>query len=94
MIVDIPAQFNAARFFVDRHVEEGRGSEVAFHYEDTTLTYGGLQELVNRAGNALLDLGCPARAARPLPAARLARVPRHVLGRDQDRRRSHSRSTR
>src|SRR5580765_2475766 len=57
MIVDTPAQFNAARFFVDRHVEEGRGSAPAFHYEDTTLTYGGLQELVNRAGNALLDLG-------------------------------------
>ena len=57
MILDIPAQFNVARFFVDRHVEEGRGSKMAFHYEDTSLTYGALQELVNRAGNALLDLG-------------------------------------
>src|SRR6266436_6264501 len=56
-IPEIPAQFNAARFFVDRHVEEGRGDKVAFFYEDTSLTYNGLQELVNRAGNALLDLG-------------------------------------
>jgi len=56
-IPEIPPQFNAARFFVDRHVEEGRGGRVAFHYEDSSLTYAGLQELVNRTGNALLDLG-------------------------------------
>ena len=56
-IPEIPPQFNAARFFVDRHVEEGRGSRVAFHYEDRSLTYAGLQELVNRTGNALLELG-------------------------------------
>jgi benzoate-CoA ligase len=56
-MIDIPARFNVARFFVDRHVEEGRGSRTAFHYEDTAITYGGLQELVNRTGNALLDLG-------------------------------------
>ena len=56
-IPEIPAQFNAARFFVDRHVEEGRGNRVAFHYEDRTLTYAGLQELVNRTGSALLELG-------------------------------------
>jgi benzoate-CoA ligase family protein len=56
-MIQIPARFNAARFFVDRHVEEGRGGKVAFFYEDTALTYAALQELVNRTGNALLDLG-------------------------------------
>jgi benzoate-CoA ligase family protein len=56
-MTEIPAQFNAARFFVDRHVEEGRGGTVAFHYEDSSLTYAALQELVNRTGNALVDLG-------------------------------------
>src|SRR5262245_46846075 len=56
-MTEIPAQFNAARFFVDRPVAEGRGGKVAFFYEDTALTYGQLQELVNRTGNALLDLG-------------------------------------
>ncbi len=56
-MIQVPAQFNAARFFVDRHVEEGRGGKVAFFYEDTSLTYAGLQELVNRTGNALLELG-------------------------------------
>ena len=53
----VPDRFNAASFFVDRHVAEGRGGRVAFHYEETTLTYGALQELVNRTGNALLELG-------------------------------------
>jgi benzoate-CoA ligase family protein len=57
LVTDIPAQFNAARFFVDRHIEEGRGRRIAFHCEDTSLTYAQLQELVNRTGNALLDLG-------------------------------------
>jgi benzoate-CoA ligase family protein len=56
-MIQVPARFNAARFFVDRHVEEGRGAKVAFFYEETALTYVALQELVNRTGNALLDLG-------------------------------------
>jgi benzoate-CoA ligase family protein len=55
--IDIPREFNAAAFFVDRHVEEGRGGRPAFFYEDSTLTYAGLQELVNRTGNALRELG-------------------------------------
>jgi benzoate-CoA ligase family protein len=53
----IPDRFNAASFFVDRHVAEGRGGKVAFFHEDGELTYAGLQEMVNRAGNALRDLG-------------------------------------
>jgi benzoate-CoA ligase family protein len=56
-VFDVPARFNAARFFVDRHVEEGRGGKIAFHHDGVALTYGQLQELVNRTGNALLDLG-------------------------------------
>jgi benzoate-CoA ligase len=53
----VPARFNAATFFIDRHVTEGRGEKVAFFHEGGALTYGALQELVNRAGNALLDMG-------------------------------------
>jgi benzoate-CoA ligase len=56
-MTDVPVEFNAARFFVDRHLEEGRGGKVAFFYKDTALTYAGLAELVNRTGNALRDLG-------------------------------------
>ena len=54
---EIPARFNAATFFVDRHVAEGRGSKVAFFHDAGSLTYAGLEELVNRTGNALLELG-------------------------------------
>src|SRR3981189_3184088 len=54
---EVPDRFNAATFFVDRHIAEGRGGVVAFFHEEGELTYAGLQELVNRAGNALRGLG-------------------------------------
>jgi benzoate-CoA ligase family protein len=53
----VPDRFNASTFFVDRHVAEGRGNKVAFIHDEGELTYAGLQELVNRAGNALGGLG-------------------------------------
>src|SRR5262249_52014118 len=53
----LPAQFNAASWFVDRNVDEGRGKAPAFSYEDRVLSYGDVQPLANRAGNALLELG-------------------------------------
>ena len=56
-MADIPARFNAVTYFVDRHLAEGRGDKVAFFHEGGSLTYAGLAEMVNRAGNALLELG-------------------------------------
>src|SRR5262245_16790925 len=56
-MMEIPARFNSASFFVDRHVAEGRGDTIAFFHEGGALSYTALQELVNRAGNALLNLG-------------------------------------
>ncbi len=53
----LPAEFNVAAHFVDRNVREGRGSAPAYVCEGSTLSYGGLAELVNRTGNALLELG-------------------------------------
>jgi benzoate-CoA ligase len=53
----LPARFNAAAHFVDRNVEEGRGASPAFLCEDRVLTYGDVQALTNRTGNALRDLG-------------------------------------
>ena len=53
----LPAQFNVATYFVDRHLEEGRADAPAFFCEERTLTYGDVAELANRAGNALRDLG-------------------------------------
>jgi benzoate-CoA ligase len=53
----LPAQFNVASYFVDRHLAEGRAAAPAYICEDRTLTYGELVELANRAGNALRELG-------------------------------------
>ncbi len=53
----LPAQFNAATHFVDRNVAEGRGRSPAFHCQERTLTYGDVQDLANRAGSALRELG-------------------------------------
>src|SRR2546421_3216210 len=53
----LPAKFNVATWFVDRNVAQGRGTAPAFHYEDRTLTYGDVHDLVNRTGNALRELG-------------------------------------
>ena len=53
---------NACDNAVDRHVREGRGERVAFHFEgepgDTeTLTYNDMHERVQKAANGLLSLG-------------------------------------
>ena len=53
----LPQEFNVAAYFVDRNVAEGRGGRPAFFYEDRVLTYGDVQDLANRTGNALLELG-------------------------------------
>jgi benzoate-CoA ligase len=52
----IPAQFNAAEYFVDRNVAEGRGAKIAYECGDEGLTYRGLLESVNRAGSAFREL--------------------------------------
>ena len=49
----IPATFNAATWFVDRHVAEGRGSKIAIECGEVGVTYEELLCNVNRAGNAL-----------------------------------------
>ena len=45
--------FNAATYFIDRHVDEGRGGAVAIECEDRRVSYSALYEQVNRAGSAL-----------------------------------------
>jgi benzoate-CoA ligase family protein len=54
----IPDQFNAATYFVDRNVDEGRGNNVAIecYPGDERITYGQVLERVNRVGNALRDV--------------------------------------
>jgi benzoate-CoA ligase family protein len=45
--------FNAAEYFVDRHVREGRENSVAIECGERRLTYRDLRDQVNRVGNLL-----------------------------------------
>ncbi len=52
--------FNAATWFVDRHIEQGRADRIAIVEAGDPgrrITYGTLAELTNRAGNALRESG-------------------------------------
>lgn len=51
--LDLPEQFNAADYFVDRNIRKGRADKVAILCEDRQMTYGEVQQGVNRVGNAL-----------------------------------------
>jgi benzoate-CoA ligase family protein len=55
--IDLPEIFNAATYFIDRHVPEGRGSKIAIEAEGSRITYRQLAERVNRFGNGLRKLG-------------------------------------
>lgn len=55
--VIVPERFNAATYFVDRNIEEGRGGNVAILHGDTALTYSQVRDGVNRAGHTLRQLG-------------------------------------
>jgi benzoate-CoA ligase len=46
-------RFNAADYFVDRHLHQGRAHRVAIECGDQRVTYSQLAERVNRFGNAL-----------------------------------------
>ena len=49
--------FNAASWYIDRHVAKGRGGKVAIEQAAATVTYAELAGRVGQAGNALLGLG-------------------------------------
>jgi benzoate-CoA ligase family protein len=55
--IQLPSVFNAATYFIDRHVLEGRSHKVAIECGDERVSYQQLFERVNRAGNALKKLG-------------------------------------
>jgi 4-hydroxybenzoate-CoA ligase len=59
MMIDLnlPRQFNAAEYFVDRNIDEGRGDKAAILFEDRVISYRLLAENVNRVANALCELG-------------------------------------
>jgi benzoate-CoA ligase len=53
----VPERFNAAAFFLDRHIVEGRGGRTAFRYQGRSVTYTEVALRANRFGNALRDRG-------------------------------------
>ena len=53
----LPDEFNAAAYFVDRHIREGRAGKTAIECGDSRITYGQLFALVNQFGNGLKSLG-------------------------------------
>jgi benzoate-CoA ligase family protein len=53
----LPDEFNAAAYFVDRHLLEGRSGKIAIECGDVRVTYGELGARVNQLGNGLKNLG-------------------------------------
>jgi len=53
----LPDDFNAATYFIDRHLAEGRSDKIAIECGDARISYADLAANVNRTGNALRSLG-------------------------------------
>jgi benzoate-CoA ligase len=49
--------FNAADWFIDRNIRQGRGHKVAIRTRHRDYSYNDLQKMVNKTANALWDLG-------------------------------------
>ena len=56
-VIDIPRTYNAAVDFIDRNLIEPRSKNIAVIDQTGSFTYADLSERVNRAGNALINLG-------------------------------------
>ncbi len=52
--ISLPDEFNAASYFVDHHITEGRDNKVAIECGEVQVTYRQFFERVNQAGNTLL----------------------------------------
>jgi 4-hydroxybenzoate-CoA ligase len=57
MVQDNPAVGNAADWFIDRHLREGRGAVPVFHDPVRSLTYAELDAATRRFGSALRQAG-------------------------------------
>ena len=55
--LNLPEKFNAADYFVDRNIREGRAHKVAVICEDRQLTYEQIRVGMNKVGNALKSFG-------------------------------------
>src|SRR5215469_2115953 len=55
--ISLPNEFNAADYFIDRNIREGRSEKTAIECGDIKVSYGQLLSNVNRLGNGLKELG-------------------------------------
>ncbi len=55
--VEIPRNYNAAHDLIERNLQAGRADKTAFIDDAGSITYGELAKRVNRAANALVQLG-------------------------------------
>lgn len=49
--------FNAADYFLDRNIRQGRGHKIAVYTEYKNYTYNDIQKMTNKTANALRELG-------------------------------------
>ena len=49
--------FNAAEYFLDRNIRQGRGHKVAVYTQHRNYTYNDIQKMVNKTANAMRDRG-------------------------------------
>jgi 4-hydroxybenzoate-CoA ligase len=54
---NLPERFNAADYFVDRNIREGRGNKLAVICEDRSITYEQIRFGMNQVANALAAAG-------------------------------------
>ena len=54
--IEKPNFFNAADYFLDRNIREGRGNKIAIFTEDCSYTYKNLQQMVNKTANMLGEI--------------------------------------
>jgi acyl-CoA synthetase (AMP-forming)/AMP-acid ligase II len=86
--LDIPERFNAAAFFLDRHLAEGRGDRTAFRHRGRRVAYAEVAERARRLAGAIRARGiqmeqrvllalpdCPAFAEAFWGAIRIGAVP-------------------
>jgi|Deesub1362A_J573_1020465.scaffolds.fasta_scaffold00338_32 2-aminobenzoate-CoA ligase len=55
--IHYPPCMNVAEKLVDANVKKGKKEKTAIYFENLAITYGELQEMVNRLGNGLKELG-------------------------------------
>jgi benzoate-CoA ligase len=58
MIIETPKDFfNAADYFVDRNIRQGRGHKTAVYTEYRNYTYNDIQKMTNKTANGFRELG-------------------------------------